>query len=192
MKGTRTHLQGTVRLRRWGAKKPGLVIQEMKWWTSEIRFRTFLAFLLLFWGVAPLSLGRKKGALTWSAPSLPAAEEQPDRAVPGAPSPGAQGGLQRGWRLCLDSAFRGGGLCTHRTPSGCGKSFKRLSSFSNSTNTKPWTTFSPPKAVQQASPSWHESRRADWHESYLPWDSRQRVSSAAVRREEPTRYHLGT
>ena len=73
--------------------------------------------------MAPLSLGRKKGALTWSAPSLPAAEEQPDRAVPGAPSPGAQGGLQRGWRLCLDSAFRGGGLCTHRTPSGCGKSF---------------------------------------------------------------------
>lgn len=42
-----------------------------------------------------------------------------------------------------------GGLCTHRIPSGCGKLFKRLSSFSNSTNTKPWTTFSPPKAVHR-------------------------------------------
>ena len=42
----------------------------------------------------------------------------------------------------------GWALHTHK-PSSCGKLFKRLSSFSNSTKTKPWTTFSPPRAVHR-------------------------------------------
>ena len=60
-----------------------------------------------------MSLGRKEGVLAWSAPSLPAAEEQLDQAVKGALSPGAQGSLQREWRLGLDRASRGGVCSVH-------------------------------------------------------------------------------
>lgn len=121
--------------------------------------------------------------MAWSAPSLPVAEEQLDWAVKGALSPRAPKGIfseDGGW--AWTGPPRGGGLCTHRIPPGCGKLLKRLSSSSNSTNKKPRTTFSPPKAAHRhLDPDMNAGERSR-HESFLPHDSRQRGPSAAVGR----------